>query len=203
MTKRSAFIIVDMQNDFISQEGSFAQMGFNINNLQKVIPRIFKFKESLKNLGNPTIYIISHYDDIYLTNSIKNRYKRNGYNIPLCISETQGAQIVDELEPVKGDIIIIKHRYDGFLGTNLEFILKSMNINILIFSGIEAHVCIQQTALHGYMLGYNIILVEDCLASINENDKKNALNYCKKYYGIVKSSKEILEKKNINFRRGY
>ncbi|MCK4351904.1 cysteine hydrolase [candidate division WOR-3 bacterium] len=187
-----SLLIIDMQNDFVSPRGTFAQMGFEVKNLQKVIPAIRKFKESLKNIGIPAIYVVSHYDKIYLTNSIKERYKRNGYNIPFCISGTWGAQIVDELKPEKSDITVIKHRYNGFLGTNLELILKGTNIDTLIFTGVETHVCVQQTAIYGYMLGYNVILVEDCTASINETDKRYALEYCRKYYGLVKPSIEVL-----------
>jgi len=192
-------MIIDMQNDFVSPKGAFAQMGFEVKNLKKVIPTIRKFKESLKKFGIPTIYVVSHYDDIYLTNSIKERYKRNGYSIPFCISRSWGAQIVDELNPEKGDMVVTKHRYNGFLGTNLEPILKGMNIDTLIFTGVETHVCVQQTAIYGYMLGYNVILVEDCTASIDQNDKKYALWYCKRYYGIVQSSDEILKKNKVTF----
>ena len=188
-------MVIDMQNDFVSSKGAFAQMGFEVKNIKKVIPTIRKFKES----GIQTVYVISHYDDIYLTNSIKERYQRSGYNISFCISGTWGAQIVDELKPEKGDIIIIKHRYNGFLGTNLELILRNMDIDTLIFTGVETHVCVQQTAIHGYMLGYKVVLVEDCTTSINENDKRYALEYCRRYYGVIKSSKEILKDAHVNF----
>lgn len=190
---KHCFLIIDMQNDFLSQKGSFAKMGINIKNLQNVIPRIKKLKNSFKNQEVSTIYIVSNYDDIYITDSISERYKRIGYHIPFCVSGSWGAQIVNQLKPEKKDKVVIKYRYNGFLGTSLEFILKSMNISNLILSGIETHVCVQQTGIHGFMLGFNVILVEDCLTSINENDRKYALDYCKRYYGIVKSSKEVLE----------
>jgi len=198
MLMKFGLLIIDTQNDFVSPKGAFAQMGFEVRNLQKVIPAIRRFKESLKKFGIPTIYVVSHYDDIYLTNSIKERYKRNGYSIPFCISGSWGAQIVDELKPEKGDMVVTKHRYNGFLGTNLEPILKGINIDTLIFTGVETHVCVQQTAIYGYMSGYNVILVEDCTASINEGDKKYALEYCGRYYGLIKSSNEILEEEHVN-----
>jgi len=199
MVSKYTLFIVDMQNDFISPKGAFVQMGFEVENLKKVTPAIKKFKESIKKLGIPTIHVVSHYDNIYLSNSIKERCQRSGYNIPFCISGTWGAQIVDELKPEKDDTIIIKHRYNGFLGTNLELILRNMDIDTLIFTGVETHVCVQQTAIHGYMLGYKVVLVEDCTASINERDKKYALEYSKRYYGIIKSSKEILMEQHVNF----
>ena len=71
------------------------------------------------------------------------------------------ADIVDELKPLPGDIIVQKSRYSGFSGTNLDVVLKTLNTKYLIFTGIATNVCVESTLRDGYFLDYWPILVAD------------------------------------------
>jgi len=187
-----AVIITDMQNDFVSPKGSFAKMGFDISNNSKVINNIISLKKSLKKLKTPVIYTACTYDDHFLTDNIRERFNRNEMDHPFAISKTWGAEIVNELKPEEDDYIIYKHRYSAFWGTNLDTLLKGININTIIFAGIETYVCLGLTAIDAYMLGYKVIIAGDCSSSIDNEEHNIALDYCRRYYGVVMNKNRII-----------
>ena len=70
-------------------------------------------------------------------------------------------EIIDELKPQAGDIVIDKNRYSGFFNTELDTILKTFNIKYLLFTGIATNVCVESTLRDAYFLEYFPILVSD------------------------------------------
>ena len=190
-SKNIAIVINDMQFDFVNQNGAFSKMGFDVTNLISVINPIAQLKEKFNKQAVPLIYTRANYSNRFMLKAINNRYIRNKLSIPFCIENTCGIEIIDELKPLKNEIVIEKYRYNAFMNTPLDVVLNNLNVDTLYFTGVETHVCVQQTAIAAYMMGYEVKLIEDCLASISKEDKIYALNYCNKYYGEVVNSKMI------------
>ena len=69
--------------------------------------------------------------------------------------------VVDELKPKAEDIIVRKSRYSGFVGTNLDLILRTYNIKYLIFMGIATNVCVESTLRDAFFHEYWPIFVSD------------------------------------------
>ena len=63
-------------------------------------------------------------------------------------------QLVDELTPQEGDIVLPKPRYSGFFNTPLDSILRSRGIRHLVFTGIATNVCVESTLRDGFFLEY-------------------------------------------------
>lgn len=70
-------------------------------------------------------------------------------------------QLVDQLKPQPGDIVLPKPRYSGFFNTALDSILRSRGIRHLIFTGIATNVCVESTLRDGFFLEYFGIVLED------------------------------------------
>lgn len=70
-------------------------------------------------------------------------------------------QLVDELTPQEGDIVLPKPRYSGFFNTPLDSILRSRGIRHLVFTGIATNVCVESTLRDGFFLEYFGIVLED------------------------------------------
>jgi len=79
------------------------------------------------------------------------------------IRGTWDEEIVDELKPQAGDIVIPKPRYSGFRGTNLDVVLKTYNITYLIFTGIATNVCVESTLRDAFFLDYWPIIISDAV----------------------------------------
>ena len=89
-----------------------------------------------------------------------------------------GAQIVDDLAPAEGDIVIEgKRGLDTFASTNLDFILRSKGITTLVLGGFLTNCCVESTMRSGYENGYQVITLNDCVAATSVEEHDNALKY--------------------------
>jgi ureidoacrylate peracid hydrolase len=73
-------------------------------------------------------------------------------------------QIVCELAPEPGDIVVSKHRFSGFYGTDLEMILRGLGIEYLVFTGCTTSVCVESTMRDAMFRDFRCILLADCTA---------------------------------------
>ena len=74
---------------------------------------------------------------------------------------TWDEQIVEEIAPQPGDIVVRKQRYSGFAGTNLDMILKTHGIRYCLYTGVATNVCVETTLRDGYLLDYWPVMVTD------------------------------------------
>jgi len=94
------------------------------------------------------------------------------------VKGTWGAQIIDELAPEKGDIVIEgKRGLDTFASTNLDFILRSKGIKTLAIGGFLTNCCVESTMRTAYEHGFDVVTLVDCTAATSSEEHKNALKY--------------------------
>ncbi|MEN9704770.1 MAG: hypothetical protein RLZZ393_649, partial [Pseudomonadota bacterium] len=79
----------------------------------------------------------------------------------LLVEGTWDFQIVDELAPRDGDVVVLKTRYSGFAGTQLDSVLRVREVRNLVFVGIATNVCVESTLRDAYFHEYWPILVTD------------------------------------------
>ena len=84
-------------------------------------------------------------------------------------------QIVDELAPHDGDMVIPKIRYSGFCGTGLNNYLRTKNFRYLLFTGIATNVCVESTARDAYFEEYWPIIVEDAVNHAGPDFTRDAM----------------------------
>ncbi|MDI6807152.1 MAG: isochorismatase family cysteine hydrolase, partial [Candidatus Aenigmarchaeota archaeon] len=101
-----------------------------------------------------------------------------------CVAYTEGAEIVKELSPQEGDLIIKKSTYSTFYKTDLEERLKELEIGTLILMGCVTNVCVFFTAFDAYKRGYEIIAKKDCLGYVDERYHEFALTTMEKVLGV-------------------
>ena len=174
---KKAIIIVDMLNDFVT--GSL-----KCDRAQRIIPPLMKLiKEARKN-NVPVIYS----NDAHIK-GIDHELKLWGDH---AIAGTEGANVIPELEPEEGDYIVPKRRYSGFYGTDLDMLLRELNVDTVILTGMHAHMCVRHTAADAYYRGYNIIVPTDGVDSFTEEDYQAGLKYLKDVYGAVISDVDTI-----------
>jgi len=95
-------------------------------------------------------------------------------------------QLVDELVPEPGDIVLPKPRYSGFFNTPLDSLLRSRGIRHLIFTGIATNVCVESTLRDGFFLEYFGVVLEDATHQAGpEFEQKAALFNIETFFGWV------------------
>jgi ureidoacrylate peracid hydrolase len=77
------------------------------------------------------------------------------------VEDTWGEEIVDELRPKEGDVVVKKNRSSGFIQTNLDLILRNRGIKTLVIVGFVSNGCVFATARDGDMLDYFIVVAKD------------------------------------------
>ncbi|MGD1835424.1 MAG: cysteine hydrolase family protein [Nitrososphaeraceae archaeon] len=194
-----ALIVIDVQNGFVSRNGSYDLLGLNITNYQKVIPKIKNLVSLCRNLKIPIFYTQavregSGIDLLTKTHKIlpKSRSERIKRR-PICVRGTWDARIIDEIKPSQKDHVVIKRRDSAFQDTETEVWLRSLNVNTLIFCGIDTSICVETSLRDGFNRGYDVILVSDCTASNNSRHYQTTIEHVKEYYGIVMTMKEVIK----------
>ena len=188
-----ALIVVDMQNGFVSNGGSYDRLGMNIENYQKVIPKIkelinFCRKEKIPIFYTKAIREPSGIDLLLNVHNILPRTREErlqNKNIPICLRGTWDAQTIDEISPTEKDHIILKRRDSAFQDTELRMWLNTLKINTLIFCGIDTSICVETSLRDGFNIGYDVILVSDATASGINKHYDTTIERVRDYYGIV------------------
>jgi ureidoacrylate peracid hydrolase len=188
-----------MQNGFVSKEGSYDKLGMNIDNYQQVIPNIKRLINFCREEKIPIFYTmaIREPSGIDLLLNIHNILPRareerlQNVKIPICMRDTWDAQIIDEIKPQKEDHIILKRRDSAFQDTELRVWLQSIQVNTLIFCGIDTSICVETSLRDAFNIGYDVILVSDATASGNKKHYETTIERVRDYYGIVINTDDL------------
>jgi ureidoacrylate peracid hydrolase len=148
---RAALVIVDMQNVFAGRGETVYLPEQKISEVTRAIEQTRRLADASRTAGVTVIYVI-----------MTKEPERKGKGL---IKGIQDIKIVDELEPLPGDVIIEKSSYSGFRGTSLDEFLRSRGISHLIFAGTATNVCVESTVRDSYFLNYWPILVSDATSN--------------------------------------
>jgi len=106
---------------------------------------------------------------------------------------TPGPEIIDELTPQKGDIIVEgKKTLDAFHSTAVDYLLRANEIECVAFTGFHTNWCVESSARSAYDKGYRVIVIADCTGTDTEEEQKYAETFIFPKIGAVMSSDEFL-----------
>ena len=136
------------------------------------------------------IFARSHYDPVYVSEIQNSRRRRMGWDMPYCRQGTWGADFY-KVAPLPDEVIVTKHRYDAFHGTDLELILRTNGVQNLLFAGVATNVCVESTLRGAYMRDFMPVLVADCCAARNTRAHEASLENVRTYFGLVATAGDI------------
>lgn len=161
--ERTAVIVVDMQNVFCKPDGAL------------YVPKTADIIENIKQLSGaaraakmPVIYL-RHI--VRGDGSDSGRMKDMYPNTDEILKRgTEGVEVIDELAPVPGDIIVDKLFYSGFHDTDLDTILRVHDVNTVIICGTVTNVCCETTVRDAAHREYKVIFLSDGNAAMDYPD---------------------------------
>lgn len=170
--KHCALLIIDVQNDFFSEDGLFASHGADISALRATLPKIQEVIEEARGAGVLPIYVQHVSYPKHATESpVWIRFQTVRYGLPpeehFQLKGSWGAEFVDEIRPRPEDIIVTKHRSSAFIGTDLDMILRSNAIKSVVIVGDVTQGCVESTARDAAMFDYYPVVVQDAVASFD------------------------------------
>ncbi len=163
----TALIVVDMQNDFCHAEGYYARIGRNIGPLAAPTAVIGRLMEDARGSGAAIAFTRLVYDDS--AGSMEDRHKlkpkRWSAHGKRLVPGTWGAEVIDELSPRAGEIVVDKFGYSAFEGTTLERDLRARGVETILLTGVVTYACVLATAFSAFDKGFDVLMVSDAVGS--------------------------------------
>jgi ureidoacrylate peracid hydrolase len=183
-------VVIDMQNGFVSKDGSYDHLGMNIQEYQKIIPKVKELIIFCRDKKIPIFYTeavreASGIDLLTRFHRLLPLAREERLKVPITVRDTWDAQTIDEIKPAENDLIVIKRRDGAFQDTELRVWLQSEGINTLVFCGVDTSICVETSLREAFNIGYDVILVSDCTASGNKRHYETTLERVRDYYGLV------------------
>jgi len=204
---KTALIVVDMQNSFCKKGGIFDYLGaLDEAKVKQIIDRDKKMIAACRSRGITIVYLRMGYRPDLANaggEASPNYHKELGLAAmrkhpelsgKFLIKGTRDWEIIDELKPQPGDIIVDKHRYSGFVDTDLNAILETYNIKYLLFTGLATNVCVESTLRDAYFHEYFSILVSDACGNIGPEFTQQATVWnVTEVFGWATTSRDLIK----------
>lgn len=190
---RTALIVIDMQRDFIEDGGFGAALGNDVRPLQTIVPFVARLLAVARGAGLAVIHTREcHRPDLSdcppakrLRGSPEARIGDPGPMGRILIAGEPGAEIVADLAPEPGEIVIDKPGKGAFHATPLMEVLTDLGITTIFFAGVTTEVCVQTTMREANDRGFDALLVEDATESYFPEFKASTLAMIRAQGAIV------------------
>jgi ureidoacrylate peracid hydrolase len=201
---KSALIVVDMQNAFASRKGMLDLAGLDIAEAPQVVQAVKGVVDAARLAGMPVVYLQMGYQPDLSDGGgpdSPNWYKELGIRMMNCQPELKGKlvtvgswdfEIVDEIKPQPGDVVVVKTRYSGFARTELDQELRKRGIRYLFFTGIATNVCVESTLRDAFFLDYWPILITDAAMGSQPKMHEATLHNVEAFFGWTIPAAEFL-----------
>jgi ureidoacrylate peracid hydrolase len=196
--RHTALVIIDMQNDFIADEGLIAREGRDVSQAKEMAKHLPELIKTARAAGVFVVFVRNVYtsdhnfylSDVWLEQAARKR--AGGYTrIPVCEAGSWGGDFYGEVRPQPHDPIVTKHRYSAFYNTDLETILRANGIRTVVLTGVVTNVCVETSAREAFVRDYYVVVVRDGTAAYVQADHDMTLNNIDRFFGETASIEDL------------
>jgi ureidoacrylate peracid hydrolase len=195
--KKSALLVIDMQNGFCDPEGGLSKAGLDVSAMTAVVPKVRQLVEACRELRLPIMWSLQQHlpeDTTQRTRRVPSHIQKRKV-APPTPRGTWHAELVPSLKEVSRpeDYFIVKHRFSMFYSTTLDSVLRMLSISHLIVSGVATNVCVESTVRDAYYRDFDVTVIEDCVAGTMLDLHQATLKNVEIYLGELVSLNEFVE----------
>jgi nicotinamidase-related amidase len=166
----TALLLLDLQRDFLDPAGVYARHGLPVDRLRAIVPRIAHVARASRAAHIPifasrfTIYTAPDGRPLGLEHIVRVRpfLQAEGFRVG-----DPGRELIDGLP--QPDYELDKPRFSAFHGTPLEVLLRSLDIDTVVLTGIVTHGGVEATARDAMIRDFAVTILEDCVAAFDED----------------------------------
>ena len=156
-----ALLLIDVINDF-----DFPEADQLLKYARPMARILLRLKRRAQKAGVPVIYVNDNFG------RWKSDFRRT---VDYCTRHGRGRDIVKLLRPEENDYFVLKPKHSGFFSTTLETLLRYLETETLILTGIAGNFCVLFTANDAYMRDFNLLVPSDCTVSNTRKENDSAL----------------------------
>lgn len=176
---KTALLLIDVINAF-----DFPEADQLLKAARPMAKRLLRLKRRAQKAGVPIIYVNDNFG------RWKSDFRRT---IEHCTRHGRGRDVVNLLRPDESDYFVLKPKHSGFFSTTLETLLRYLQTETLILTGIAGNFCVLFTANDAYMRDFNLLVPADCTVSNTKKENDSALRLMKKFLKAdTRSSSKIV-----------
>jgi ureidoacrylate peracid hydrolase len=193
----TALIAIDMQNTFVA-EGAPAE----VPTARAIVPALNRLTAALRARGVAIIWVTHvnrrgeggsdwpSFFDHFVAADMRER------TIASLAPDGDGQRLWPALEVAPGDLQLRKNRYSALIpgASDLDRALRQRRIRTLLIAGTKTNVCCEATGRDAMMMGYNVVMVSDCLAALSDDEHRASLETIIQQFGDVLSGSEVVSR---------
>jgi len=174
-TTRTAVVVIDLARDFVLPGGVIADAGGPDyqTRAQSIVPGLAQLLEAARSAGVLVVYAT----DAHTPGDPELKKWP-----PHAMKGTWQAEIVEELKPRPGDLVIEKTTYSPFASSNLEEELRRRGIERLVITGLHTDCCARHTSGDAFQKGFDLVWVSDALQAFTDEAHRSGLEYFRAWY---------------------
>jgi nicotinamidase-related amidase len=176
-----AILVVDMVGDMFSSPTLSRQR-------PSLVSTINTLTEAGRTAGYLVVWIRPEYEADLSDAPLE--FKRRGIHV--AIAGTAGAELLADLNVSPQDHMVVKKRYSGFFGTDLDDYLHHQRVGRLVVVGVNTHACVRTTAIDAYQRDHEVSIVRECVGSYDREHHDVSLRYMDGKIARVLSLEEFL-----------
>ncbi|WP_157217529.1 cysteine hydrolase [Flavisphingomonas formosensis] len=175
--RTTALVLIEYQNDFVKEGGAQHAAVAGVMERTNMLANSIAVAREARAAGATIMLAPIRFAEGYPEIS------RQPYGILKGVFDSRsfragswGAEIIDELAPQPGDVVIEgKRGLDCFASTNIDFVLRQRGIETVALAGFLTNCCVESTMRSAYERGYKVITLTDCVATLGEEEQRVAI----------------------------
>lgn len=159
----AALLVIDMQNGFLHPEGSVTRNDQPMFEVERVVAETVDLVAETRTAGLPVVYTqhVFRPDYFDVPPRLRSRDLFSEGDEAL-VKGSWDAAVADELKPLETEVVVEKNRYDAFLYTDLELVLRTLGIGRLLVCGVATNVCVESTVRSAEQRDFEVTVASDC-----------------------------------------
>jgi ureidoacrylate peracid hydrolase len=159
----AALLVIDMQNGFLHPEGSVTRNDQPMFEVERVVAETVDLVAETRTAGLPVVYtqhvFRPDYFDVPPRLRSRDLFSEGDESL---VKGSWDAAVADELKPLETEVVVEKNRYDAFLYTDLELVLRTLGIGRLLVCGVATNVCVESTVRSAEQRDFEVTVASDC-----------------------------------------